>query len=232
MTATQVAPKLLSWASDIEPATIAQAERTARLDIVSGHVALMPDAHVGIGSTVGSVVPTKNAVIPSCVGVDIGCGMIATETDLTESDLPGSIDALMPLTAKGIPSGVGKGHDYGAGKVDASFEELGSPHTKLDGKLAQTAALQYGTLGSGNHFVELTVDERGVVWTVLHSGSRGVGNKLASKHIEGAKGLMKERLGVEKLEDPSLAYLLDGEPAFDAYIQDMLWAQRYAMGNR
>ena len=232
MTATQVAPKLLSWASDIEPATIAQAERTARLDIVSGHVALMPDAHVGIGSTVGSVVPTKNAIIPSCVGVDIGCGMIATETTLTENDLPGNIDALMPLVAKGIPSGVGKGHDYGAGEVDASFDDLGQPHTKLDGNLAQTAALQYGTLGSGNHFVELTLDERGVVWTVLHSGSRGIGNKLATKHIEGAKGLMKERLGVEKLEDPSLAYLLDGEPAFDAYIQDMLWAQRYAMGNR
>jgi tRNA-splicing ligase RtcB len=232
MTATQVAPKLLSWASDIEPATIEQAARTARLDIVTGHVALMPDAHVGIGSTVGSVVPTQNAIIPSCVGVDIGCGMIATETDLTADDLPDSIDALMPLTAKGIPSGVGKGHTYGAGKVDASFDELGQPWTKLDGRLAETAALQYGTLGSGNHFVELTLDERDVVWTVLHSGSRGVGNKLASKHIEGAKGLMKERLGVEKLEDPSLAYLLEGEPAFDAYITDMLWAQRYAMGNR
>jgi tRNA-splicing ligase RtcB len=192
----------------------------------------MPDAHVGIGSTVGSVVPTKNAIIPSCVGVDIGCGMIATETDLTANDLPGNIDQLMPLTAKGIPSGVGKGHVYGAGKVDASFDELGQPWTKLDGRLAETAALQYGTLGSGNHFVELTLDERDVVWTVLHSGSRGVGNKLATKHIEGAKGLMKERLGVEKLEDPSLAYLLEGEPAFDAYISDMLWAQRYAMGNR
>jgi RNA-splicing ligase RtcB len=235
MTATQVAPKLLSWASDIEPATIEQAARTARLPIVEGHVALMPDAHVGIGSTVGSVVPTKNAIIPSCVGVDIGCGMIATETDLTADDLPGNIDQLMSLTATAIPSGVGKGHAYGAGKVDASFEELGRPHTKLDGKLAETAALQYGTLGSGNHFVELSIDERGVVWTVLHSGSRGVGNKLASKHIEGAKGLMKERLGMgvgEKLEDPSLAYLLDGEPPFDAYIADMLWAQRYAMGNR
>ena len=232
MSATQVAPKLLSWASDIEPATIEQAARTARLEIVTGHVALMPDAHVGIGSTVGSVVPTKNAIIPSCVGVDIGCGMIATETDLTADDLPGSIDRLMPLTAKAIPSGVGKGHAYGAGEVDASYDDLGLPHTRLEGKLAETAALQYGTLGSGNHFVELTLDERDRVWTVLHSGSRGIGNKLATKHIEGAKGLMKERLGVEKLEDPSLAYLLDGEPAFDAYVQDMLWAQRYAMGNR
>jgi tRNA-splicing ligase RtcB len=232
MTATQVAPKLLSWASDIEPATIAQAERTARLDIVNGHVALMPDAHVGIGSTVGSVVPTKNAIIPSCVGVDIGCGMIATETDLTVDDLPANLDQLMPLVAKGIPSGVGKGHQYGAGNVDRSFDELGSPHTKLDGRLADTAALQYGTLGSGNHFVEVTLDERDVLWTVLHSGSRGIGNKLASKHIEGAKGLMKERLGVAKLEDPDLAHLLEGEPAFDAYVQDMLWAQRYAMGNR
>lgn len=232
MTATQVAPKLLSWASDIEPATIEQAARTARLEIVTGHVALMPDAHVGIGSTVGSVVPTKNAIIPSCVGVDIGCGMIATETDLTADDLPANLDQLMPLVAKGIPSGVGKGHQHGVGDVDRSYDTLGQPSTKLDGRLADTAALQYGTLGSGNHFVEVTLDERDVVWTVLHSGSRGIGNKLASKHIEGAKGLMKERLGVEKLEDPDLAYLLDGEPAFDAYVQDMLWAQRYAMGNR
>src|SRR4051812_33501121 len=150
MTATQVAPKLLSWASDIEPATIEQAARTARLDIVSGHVALMPDAHVGIGSTVGSVVPTKNAIIPSCVGVDIGCGMIATETDLTAEDLPANLDQLMPVIAKTIPSGVGKGHQYGVGDVDRSYDELGSPHTKLDGRLADTAALQYGTLGSGN----------------------------------------------------------------------------------
>src|SRR5689334_12045857 len=166
MAATQVAPKLLSWASDIEPGTVEQAARTARLDIVTGHVALMPDAHVGIGSTVGSVVPTQNAIIPSCVGVDIGCGMIATETDLTADDLPGNIDALMTLTAKAIPSGVGKGHTYGAGQVDASYAELGQPHTRIDGRLADTAALQYGTLGSGNHFVELTLDERDRVWTV------------------------------------------------------------------
>src|SRR3954447_14764661 len=106
----EVAPKLLSWASDIEPATVEQAARTARLPFVAGHVALMPDAHVGIGATVGSVIPTDGAIIPAAVGVDIGCGMIATETDLTADDLPESLRTLMPLIEQRIPAGVGKGH--------------------------------------------------------------------------------------------------------------------------
>ena len=232
MSATRVAPNLLSWASEIDQNTIDQAASTARLPIVHGHVSLMPDAHFGIGACVGSVVPTKDAIIPSCVGVDIGCGVIATETDLTASDLPANLDQMMPIIERTIPAGVGKGHSYGAGKVDRSYEALGSPHTRLEGKLAETAALQYGTLGSGNHFVEVCLDERDVVWTVLHSGSRGIGNKLASKHITLAKGMMRERLGVPKLEDPDLAYLVEGEPEFQAYIADMLWSQAYALGSR
>src|SRR5947199_10693535 len=103
--------KLISWASDIDPGTVRQAEKTARLPIVEGHVALMPDAHVGIGATVGSVIPTKGAVIPAAVGVDIGCGMVATETDLTARDLPDSLDKLLPIIEKRVPAGVGKGHD-------------------------------------------------------------------------------------------------------------------------
>src|SRR3954462_4915563 len=106
-----VAPKLLSWASDLENDTVEQAARTARLPIVEGHVALMPDAHVGIGATVGSVIPTKGAVIPAAVGVDIGCGMVAAETSLTAADLPDSLDPLLPLIEKRVPAGVGKGHD-------------------------------------------------------------------------------------------------------------------------
>ena len=228
MPATQVAPKLLSWASDLEPGTVAQAARTARLPIVEGHVALMPDAHQGLGSTVGSVVPTRGAVIPSCVGVDIGCGMVASETTLTAADLPDTLAALMPLVTRRIPAGVGKGHAHPVG--EGRLAALGRPRTELTGRQERTAAEQFGTLGSGNHFVEVCLDERDVVWTVLHSGSRGIGNQLAQRAIAEAKGLMKERLVA--LEDPDLAYLVQGEPAFDTYIADMLWAQRYAMGSR
>lgn len=189
MTATQVAPKLLSWASDIEQDTVDQAALTARLPFVEGHVALMPDAHRGLGSTVGSVVPTRGAV---------------------------------------IPSGVGRGHEHPV--AEGRLAALGRPRTELTGKQERTTAEQFGTLGSGNHFVEVCLDERDVVWTVLHSGSRGIGNQLAQKAISQAKGLMKERF--IRLEDPDLAYLVQGEPSFETYIGDMLWAQRYAMGSR
>ncbi len=228
MTATQVAPKLLSWASDIEQGTVDQAARTARLPFVEGHVALMPDAHIGIGSTVGSVVPTRGAVIPSCVGVDIGCGMVASETTLTASDLPDDLDALMPLVSRRIPAGMGQGHLHAV--ASSRLAALGRPRTELDSKQEKKVAAQFGTLGSGNHFVEVCLDERDVVWTVLHSGSRGIGNQLAQKAINEAKGLMKERF--IELEDPNLAYLVQGEPSFETYIEDMLWAQRYAMGSR
>ena len=228
MSVKQVAPKLLSWASEIEQGTIDQAARTARLPFVEGHVALMPDAHVGLGSTVGSVVPTRGAVIPSCVGVDIGCGMVASETTLTASDLPAGLDALMPLVSERIPSGVGKGHTQPV--ADDALATLGKPRTELTGKQERKTGLQFGTLGSGNHFVEVCLDERDRVWTVLHSGSRGIGNQLAMKAIAEAKGLMKQRF--ISLEDPELAYLVQGEPSFETYIADMLWAQAYAMGSR
>ncbi|MER5425809.1 RtcB family protein [Streptosporangium roseum] len=224
----QVAPGLLSWASDIEPGTVEQAARAARLPFVPSHVALMPDAHVGMGATVGSVIPTQGAIIPSAVGVDIGCGMVATETDLTAADLPGGLAALMPLVEQRIPAGVGKGHDDP--RVDALLGQVGTPHTSLTGKQESTTISQFGTLGSGNHFVEVCLDERDHVWTVLHSGSRGIGNQLAQRHIGEAKKLMKQYFIT--LEDPDLAYLVQGTPQFTAYIEDMLWAQRYAMASR
>ena len=227
---TKVADKLLVWGSDIEPGTIEQAARSSRLPFVPGHIALMPDAHVGMGATVGSVIPTERAIMPAAVGVDIGCGMVASETDLTAEDLPDTLDPLLGLIGRRVPAGVGKGHTYGAGQVDKSYDALGRPHTELTGKQADTAALQFGTLGSGNHFIEVCLDERGTAWTVLHSGSRGIGNQLATRHISAAKGLMRERF--ISLEDPDLAYLVEGEPSFDAYVTDMLWAQDYAMGSR
>jgi RNA-splicing ligase RtcB len=221
--------KLISWASDIEPDTIRQAEKTARLPIVSGPVALMPDAHVGLGATVGSVIPTTNAIIPAAVGVDIGCGMIAAELDVTEDQLPDSLAPLLVRIEAAIPAGVGQGHDEVSRNADA-WMAANQPASDLSTEQAAKAAKQFGTLGSGNHFVEVCVDERGRVWIVLHSGSRGIGNQLAQKHIAAAR-----RLAVElelRLEDKDLAYFMDGTPEFTAYITDMLWAQDYARANR
>ncbi|MEU7000800.1 RtcB family protein [Nonomuraea sp. NPDC046570] len=224
----QPAPNLLSWASEIDEGAITQAARAARLPFVSGHVALMPDAHVGIGATVGSVIPTEGAIIPAAVGVDIGCGMVATETSLTAADLPDTLAALMPMVERRIPAGVGKGHTDPA--MDRALSELGRPHTDLTPRQEKKVSDQFGTLGSGNHFVEVCLDERDRVWTVLHSGSRGIGNQLATMHIADAKKLMrKQAIG---LEDPDLAYLVQSTAEFTAYIEDMLWAQRYAMASR
>jgi tRNA-splicing ligase RtcB len=222
-------PRLLSWASDIDPETIRQAEKTARLPIVEGHVALMPDAHVGIGATVGSVIPTKGAIIPSAVGVDIGCGMIAAELDVTESQLPDNLEPLLTRIERAVPAGVGKGHDA-VGQAADRWLGAHRPATTLSADQAKKAAVQFGTLGSGNHFFELCVDERSRVWVVLHSGSRGIGNQLAQGHIARAKRLAKEAM--LSLEDPDLAWFVQGTPQFDAYISDMLWAQDYARANR
>ena len=226
---TNINPKLISWASDIDPGTIRQAEKTARLPIVEGHVALMPDAHIGVGATVGSVIPTNGAVIPSAVGVDIGCGMVAAELDVTEDQLPDTLEPLLGRIGRAIPAGVGKGHDTVARNADR-WMAAHKPATDLASDRAAKAAEQFGTLGSGNHFFELCVDERGRCWVVLHSGSRGIGNQLAQAHIAKARNLAK---ALElRLEDPDLAYFMEGTPEFDAYIADMLWAQDYARANR
>ena len=226
---TEINSKLLSWATDIEPETLRQAEKASRLPIVEGHVALMPDAHVGIGATVGSVIPTKGAVIPSAVGVDIGCGMVAAELDVTEDQLPDSLDPLLARIERAIPAGVGQGHDRAARAADAWLAE-NRPATELSGDRAAKAARQFGTLGSGNHFFELCVDERDRCWVVLHSGSRGIGNQLAQAHIAKARRLARD---LElRLEDPDLAYFVEGTAEFGAYIADMLWAQDYARANR
>lgn len=226
MTPHKVAPKLLSWASQVDDNTVEQAERSSRMPFIEGHIALMPDAHFGLGATVGSVIPTRGAIMPAAVGVDIGCGMIAVETDLSASGLPDDVDRLHGYIAKVVPAGVGKGHQ-GDNQYPA---KLADHATTFTDKERATAHNQYGSLGSGNHFVEVCLDERDRVWVVLHSGSRGIGNRLARKHIEDAKGLMKQWF--IDLEDPDLAYLVEGTPEFNAYIADMLWAQDYALGNR
>ena len=226
---TSVNDRLISWASEIDPETIRQAEKTARLPIIEGRVALMADAHVGIGATVGSVIPTKNAVIPSAVGVDIGCGMVAAELDVTADRLPDSLEPLLGRIEKAIPAGVGQGHDRVARNAD-EWLSAHRPSTELAADRTAKVLKQFGTLGSGNHFFELCVDDRARVWVVLHSGSRGIGNQLAQAHIAKARRLAKD---LElRLEDPDLAYFVEGTPEFTAYIADMLWAQEYARANR
>src|SRR5438128_10121820 len=160
--ATRLNEKLISWASEVDTETIRQAGTRARLPIVAGHVALMPDAHVGIGATVGSVIPTQGAVIPSAVGVDIGCGMIAAELDVTGSQLPDNLEPLLHRIERAVPAGVGRGH---SGKRGAAAESAGRaadtwlathrPATVLSADQANKAAGQFGSLGSGNHFFEL-----------------------------------------------------------------------------
>ncbi len=239
MAPQKITPKLWSWASDLEASTRQQAERTSRLPIVAGHVALMPDAHLGLGATVGSVVPTEGAIIPACVGVDIGCGMAAVRTDLTESDLPDDLEPMLAGIAKAIPAGMGRGHT--GRRADAAAERRSKaadawlrdhqPRTELDPKQRRSALDQLGTLGSGNHFCELCVDDADQsVWVVLHSGSRGIGNKLAQGHIARARKVAR-RLEIG-LEDPDLAYFLEGSDEFDHYVADLLWAQDYAARNR
>ena len=228
----KISPKVLSWATDLDFKTAEQARVSAELPFVEGHVALMPDAHFGYGATVGSVIPTLGAIIPSAVGVDIGCGMIAANLGIDASALPDDLAPLHSRIAQVVPSGVGKGHEPGSGPagVTRHLPELPATASEWGKGWAATAATQFGSLGSGNHFVEMCLDETDNVWVVLHSGSRGIGNKVANMHIDGAKGLMKQMF--IHLEDPDLAYLVEGTPEFDAYITDMLWAQEYAMGNR
>lgn len=221
---------IVSWAVEPDEKVWLQTSRIARLPFVESPVAQMADAHVGIGSTVGTVIATRDAVIPAAIGVDIGCGMVASETTLYVSDLP-DLTPLMEKVTTSIPAGVGQGHEFRGYSAPLALRNLGLPTgTRLTDRQRETVMKQYGTMGSGNHFGEIGVDERGRVWTVLHSGSRGIGNQLARRHIDGAKGLMKERL--IHLEDPDLAYLSQGEPEFEAYISDMLWCQRYAAGSR
>ncbi len=225
------APNLRNWATEIDANTIRQAAASARLPILAGPVALMPDAHLGYGVTVGSVLATDGAIIPSAVGVDIGCGMAAAMTDLTAGDLPDDLAPLLDRVATTVPAGIGQSHDESTRLAARWFDDAGMPgHFSVAQK--RKALVQFGTLGSGNHFAELSLDEDGRVWTVLHSGSRGIGNEIAKHHITTAAKDFADVVQGHRLEDKDLAWLVQGTPAFDAYITDLLWLQRYALGNR
>jgi len=219
---------VLSWTDDLDERTTAQAARTAQMPFVKGHLALMPDAHLGLGSTIGSVIPTEGAIMPAAVGVDIGCGMIAVETSLKAGDLPDNLHDLLSRIEKTVPAGVGRGH--GSSPAGEAWYREHDNESVAENQLGQRATRQFGTLGSGNHFVEVCLDVDDSVWIVLHSGSRGVGNLLAQRHIAAARADMKRRF--IDLPDPDLAYVVEGTPEFAEYIRDLMWAQEYALANR
>ena len=214
----------------IEPVAKQQLENIAELPFVFKHVAVMPDCHLGKGATVGSVIATKGAIIPAAVGVDIGCGMIAVKTKFFAEDLPTNLEKVRTGIERRIPLGAGafnrKITDTARKRVTQLKKEATQDYDSVDKRW--TDAL--GSLGSGNHFIEISLDESDRVWVVLHSGSRGIGNKLAMKHIRIAQKLMDE--SSIKLKDRDLAYLSENRGEFDKYINDLLWAQDFALLNR
>jgi tRNA-splicing ligase RtcB len=226
----------------VEEAARKQLENVARLPIVFHHVAVMPDVHFGIGATVGSVVPTQHAIIPAAVGVDIGCGMVAVETDLPASQLPDSLKRLRAAIEKAVPHGRsdnGGRNDRGSwSKLPKPAEhawktlgpELRAIMDKHPGIRGANDVNHLGTLGTGNHFIEVCLDERDHVWFMLHSGSRGIGNRIGTYFIELAKRDMMRN--VKNLPDKDLAYLQEGSRHFADYVEAVEWAQRYAMTNR
>lgn len=223
------------WTEDIEVEALTQLKNLARLPfIASNGVACMPDVHAGIGSTVGTVIATDKAIIPAAVGVDIGCGMNAVRLSLKAPDLPESLKTIRDQIERDVPLGAGGAHDHttDTGAMSAAQERavvdavFGGNRDKFQAK----AGNQMGTLGSGNHFIELCIDENQDVWIMLHSGSRGVGNMIGKFYIEKAKRQM-ERFFIN-LPDGDLAYLPEDTEDFDAYMAAVEWAQAYALENR
>ena len=235
--------KMWIGSMEVEQAALVQIMNISQLPILAGHMAIMPDVHMGKGATVGSVIPTRSAIIPAAVGVDIGCGMVAAMTNLKAEDLPDSLFALrnqierdVPVGfnehAKGIPSVSGPYADVlrkNLNKTMDSFEHL-ALRAKLGRADEKKIGRQVGTLGGGNHFIEICLDVNGSVWVMLHSGSRGIGNQIGTVAVELAKEQAAKR--GYGLPDQDLAWLEEGTPEFDAYIEAMHWAQDYARFNR
>jgi tRNA-splicing ligase RtcB len=216
---------------EVEEQAFAQLSNVAALPWVYHHVAVMPDVHFGKGATVGSVIAMKGAIAPAAVGVDIGCGMGAVRTSLRASDLPDNLDGLRRSIERAIPVGFNS-HDCPANpKLTASLMTEFDQLTPKVGKLRDKAACQLGTLGGGNHFIEVCLDDRQPdpsVWLMLHSGSRNIGKELAEIHIATARRLAHNA----ELPDLDLAVFLAGTPQMAAYRHDLFWAQRYAFTNR
>jgi tRNA-splicing ligase RtcB len=234
------------WTNDVEESAYQQLERLSQMPFIHKHIAVMPDVHWGMGSTVGSVVPTINAIIPASVGVDIGCGMMAVKLNLKADQLPTSLEPLRGLLEASIPHGRtdnGGRNDRGAWGAPPSDVEhnwhllISDPRytlllkecPKVFGERTN-GERQLGTLGTGNHFVEVCLDKEQNVWIMLHSGSRGIGNRIGSYFINEAKELM-EQFHID-LPDPDLAFLPSKNPIFYYYWRALSWAQEYAAVNR
>lgn len=221
------------WTNDVKMNAVEQLKNTASLPIVHGHVAAMPDVHLGRGATVGSVFGTKGAIIPAAVGVDIGCGMMAVRTDICAEELPDSLFHLRNMVESMVPLGPGGAHpDFqyeSDSQLHAAVNDIAKRHPKIE-RAVNKMPYQMGTLGSGNHFIELCLDEDDMVWMMLHSGSRGPGNIIGSYFIEQAKEDMGEMLG--NLPDKDLAYLRQDTPLYHDYVEAVDLMQRYAMHNR
>jgi tRNA-splicing ligase RtcB (3'-phosphate/5'-hydroxy nucleic acid ligase) len=224
----------------VDAGAMKQLENTARLPFVGPWVAVMPDVHFGMGATIGSVVPTKGAIIPAAVGVDIGCGMMATKTSLMASDLPDDLRPIRNAIEKAVPHGKsGNTNDRGAWSAVPSpaasawktlgprFERIAAKHPAIE---RSNHVVHLGTLGTGNHFIELCLDEAQSVWVMLHSGSRGVGNAIGRYFIEHAREDM--RAHQVNLPDRDLAYLEEGTTGFQDYVEAVSWAQDFARTNR
>ena len=224
----------------LEAAAAAQLKNVARLPFVHGWVAAMPDVHWGIGATVGSVIPTVGAIVPAAVGVDIGCGMAAVQTTLSASDLPESLREVRSAIERAVPHGrTPRGRDTGAwehppapalqawARLKPRFDAITAKHGAIT---SSNHLIHLGTLGTGNHFIEVCLDEEDRVWFMLHSGSRGVGNKIGRYFIELAKKDMRRHLA--SLPDQDLAYLEEGSEHFAEYVEAVGWAQEFAMTNR
>jgi tRNA-splicing ligase RtcB len=237
--------KMWTQGVPVEESAKLQLANTARMPFIYKHLAVMPDVHLGKGSTIGSVVPTLGAVIPAAVGVDIGCGMMATRTTLTANDLPDNLGPLRSAIERAIPHGMSpktrgyRGRDEGSWNspppaVDAAWGQLKDEFDIIcltTPKLQNTNNYRHlGTLGGGNHFVEVCLDEVGFVWFMLHSGSRGVGNAIGTHFIELAKQDMRAHF--VNLPDQDLAYLSEGTRHYDDYVRAVNWAQKFARMNR
>ncbi len=217
------------WSEDPEASAVEQLKNVANLPFIFKHVAAMPDVHWGMGATVGSVIATQGAVVPAAVGVDIGCGMMAWDTGLKAADLKPIASELRAKIEAKVP--VGFNHHQEPLDQAARWKGWDSmPLYQSGHERAQKAMRQMGTLGGGNHFIELCEDERGQVWVMLHSGSRGIGKHFADIHMAAAKAECAKWF--VNLPDKDLAYLVEGTPAFADYIQAVTWCQEYAWLNR
>jgi len=222
---------VFSWANhDLAPQETAMAKNVASLPFVYKHVSLMPDVHLGKGALVGSVLATKDAIIPAAVGVDIGCGMAAIKTPYMATQLEGKLKKIRQDIEAVVPVGFNDNKAVGKGASNwQGWNQFKDLHAGVKG-LQPKAMKQMGSLGGGNHFIEVCLDTEEQVWLMLHSGSRHIGNKLAQCHISTAKELAK--LAEERLPDPDLSYFVKGTAEFESYWRDLQWAQNYARFNR